>query len=235
MTPHLRRTSVVSELSSISTLVDRFPTFRTSTPKHNFIRKMRFTWAGAARQVVVTGEFDNWCATRHIMRPTFRNSSQCRPFEEFELTISIDIRPLLDGAVSNIQFKFVVDGQWHCSPDYPKTISPADGFTNNFVDLEWFSNYDVEDSYSDSPSARLLSALRMRIPYEDDFKVLVMKRPVSTFWYSEDWISTSVWLERTVLRCRLHGEDTYTSQRAYCSSLLHVVSSFFSFRVRTKD
>lgn len=78
-----------------------------------------FEWPAGPKEVVVTGEFDNWKGSL----PLLRSSSGA-----FELTFPVKIPADKD----RVFFKFIVDGNWVTSDAYSKG-SDANGIENNFV------------------------------------------------------------------------------------------------------
>jgi hypothetical protein len=68
--------------------------------------------------VIVTGDFDDW-SQRTIMS---RDSST----GHFKAMISLDPH-------RKWVFKFVVDGVWRCSLDYPSGMDHASGHVNNVI------------------------------------------------------------------------------------------------------
>lgn len=81
-----------------------------------------FVWRNGGKRVILTGAFDNWQIKEdHIMtaRPGEGVHKICIPLDPNQAW----------------QFKFVVDGQWRCSLDYP-TICDPNGNTNNLLHPE---------------------------------------------------------------------------------------------------
>lgn len=78
-----------------------------------------FEWPAGPKEVVVTGEFDNWKGSL----PLLRSSSGA-----FELTFPVKIPADKD----RVFFKFIVDGNWVTSDAYSKG-SDANGIENNFI------------------------------------------------------------------------------------------------------
>lgn len=82
------------------------------TKKHEFI------WRYGGKQVILTGNWDNWAASGQPMR--YHADSGV-----FKCVLDLD--PTVAW-----QFKFVVDGIWRCSLDFP-TCCDAQGNANNVL------------------------------------------------------------------------------------------------------
>jgi 5'-AMP-activated protein kinase regulatory beta subunit len=81
-----------------------------------------FVWRHGGRCVIITGNFDNWAAyAEHSMHPSQDTGIH-------KLCIALD-------PSKEWQFKFVVDGVWRCSLDYPTFKDPS-GNTNNILYAE---------------------------------------------------------------------------------------------------
>ncbi|KAI8801647.1 hypothetical protein BJ742DRAFT_836208 [Cladochytrium replicatum] len=79
-----------------------------------------FEWNYGGTSVYLTGEFDNW-GISIPMRPVPRHNGE----SVFSAKIDLD-------RSKQWMFKFVVDGVWRCSYDYP-TTSETGGFVNNVL------------------------------------------------------------------------------------------------------
>ncbi|KAJ3163598.1 hypothetical protein HDU86_000181 [Geranomyces michiganensis] len=104
------------------------PTFIAipSPPRHhtnyriNTIQLFTFRWHhSAAKNVILTGTFDNWSQSITLPR-----DPQCA--DEFCITLALD-------RLLRHEFKFVVDGEWRCSHAF-KTTFDASGFVNNVIE-----------------------------------------------------------------------------------------------------
>lgn len=76
-----------------------------------------FVWRHGGKSVYITGTFDGWSGKEHQMSMT--------PDGVYKECIPLDPN-------KQWQFKFVVDGVWRCSLDYP-TIKDRTGNTNNVL------------------------------------------------------------------------------------------------------
>ncbi|KAF9968647.1 hypothetical protein BGZ70_000964 [Mortierella alpina] len=76
----------------------------------------RFQWRQGGTNVVVTGTFDDWQQSIKLKRTRG---------EHFEATVDLD-------RSKTILFKFVVDGQWHCSDEFA-TEADHSGNQNNIL------------------------------------------------------------------------------------------------------
>ena len=82
------------------------------------IRETDIVWRcdGAAKNVIVTGDFDSW--------------SQSVPMELqdkfWRAKVSLD-------KMQGTQFKFLVDGEWRCSQDYPTVTDKLGNVNNKFI------------------------------------------------------------------------------------------------------
>ena len=79
----------------------------------------KFVWKYGGNKVTITGTFlNNWTSFIEMVKNPDNNF--------FEIIINL---PRIKH-----QFKFVIDGNWRCSPDYPQ-INDGQGNTNNEIDL----------------------------------------------------------------------------------------------------
>lgn len=90
----------------------------------------KFEWKEGGTEVQISGSFLNNWNEKKIMKKNINTG-----FFEIILNISKSVH----------QFKFIVDNQWVCSPNYT-TINEKNN-TNNIIDL---TNYNPSDKYSDN-------------------------------------------------------------------------------------
>ncbi|SSD58594.1 uncharacterized protein SCODWIG_00355 [Saccharomycodes ludwigii] len=83
-----------------------------------------FTWPSGPKEVVVTGDFDNWKGTLPLVK---------LPGNE-GFTLTVPIQPSKKTS-EKLYFKFIVDGVWSTSNNYGLEAN-AEGITNNFIDLD---------------------------------------------------------------------------------------------------
>eukprot|EP00158_Paraphelidium_tribonemae_P001270 Partr_v1_DN24184_c0_g1_i3_m70949 putative Protein kinase, AMP-activated, beta len=76
-------------------------------------------WHHGGKNVVVTGSFDNWKQSVRMTRQGGKTS------DEFLATVSLEPH-------QRVSFKFVVDGVWRCSGEFP-TESDQHGNVNNWL------------------------------------------------------------------------------------------------------
>ena len=91
----------------------------------------KFEWKGEAKDVILTGDFDNW-QTKIIMKKNEKTGY-------FEAIVPLERK--------KNNFKFIVDGIWACSDLYPSNHDKA-GNLNNFVTLENY--YPPKDLFQKS-------------------------------------------------------------------------------------
>jgi 1,4-alpha-glucan branching enzyme len=81
----------------------------------------KFVWKSGEEEitnVLISGTFNQWSEKLELHKN-----------EEGNWEIEIEIPP------SVIQFKFIIDGEYECSNDYP-TIITWDGFQNNTIEIK---------------------------------------------------------------------------------------------------
>lgn len=76
-----------------------------------------FRWPGLAETVYVSGSYDGW----KQKTPLTKSSS--------------DFYTIVEVPLGTHQYKFLVDGQWHCSPKEPK-ICHESGASNNVITIK---------------------------------------------------------------------------------------------------
>ncbi|CAG8456367.1 9112_t:CDS:2 [Diversispora eburnea] len=100
------------------------PPFERKTTNNNNIDPdskiipIEFHWRHGGNKVFVTGDFDNWQATKHEMH---RKPGT----DDFVAIVDIDL-------TKQHQFKFVVDGSWHFNGDLPTHCDEC-GNVNNVI------------------------------------------------------------------------------------------------------
>lgn len=92
----------------------------TSTENNTTIKPHEFLWRYGGHKVILTGDFDNWQCTHSMTHFSPTIDEECH-----KIIINLD-------AKKTWQFKFVVDGIWRCSMDFPTVIDPA-GNVNNIL------------------------------------------------------------------------------------------------------
>lgn len=79
-----------------------------------------FEWPAGPKEVIVTGEFDDWKGTLPLVKSTTG---------AFELTFPVKIPEDKD----KVFFKFIVDGDWVTSDAYNKGYDEQSGIENNYI------------------------------------------------------------------------------------------------------
>ena len=88
----------------------------------------KFVWKNGGNKVTITGSFlNNWTSFIEMVKNPENNF--------FEINFNL---PRIKH-----QFKFIIDGNWRCSSDYPQ-INDGQGNTNNEIDLSNFVNPEIE-------------------------------------------------------------------------------------------
>ena len=88
----------------------------------------KFVWKNGGNKVTITGSFlNNWTNFIEMVKNPENNF--------FEINFNL---PRIKH-----QFKFIIDGNWRCSSDYPQ-INDGQGNTNNEIDLSNFVNPEIE-------------------------------------------------------------------------------------------
>ncbi|SCU93051.1 LAFA_0F14422g1_1 [Lachancea sp. 'fantastica'] len=85
-----------------------------------------FKWPKGPNEVLLTGDFDNWSGSL----PLVKNALQ----GDFAITMPISGTP-----EEKFRFKFIVDGDWQTSNEFP-TETSRDGIVNNSVSVAWFAS-----------------------------------------------------------------------------------------------
>lgn len=86
-------------------------------------KEIEFVWKyGGRRQVSIMGDFDNWLAGKKMVQTPDEGPGVWK----VQITVRKNQKKIL--------FKFVVDGVWRCSLDFP-TQTDSDGNVNNFLEL----------------------------------------------------------------------------------------------------
>ncbi|KAL6948543.1 hypothetical protein ACO0QE_001011 [Hanseniaspora vineae] len=85
-----------------------------------------FTYPAGPNEVIVTGDFDLWRQSLPLVKQIDG---------AFSLTMPIPVKSLRDG--NRLYFKYVVDGKWTISSDYPKASSSEDSsIFNNYIEID---------------------------------------------------------------------------------------------------
>ncbi|CCD25649.1 Mdg1p NDAI_0F03310 [Naumovozyma dairenensis CBS 421] len=95
----------------------------------SIIIEFPFVWSeGHPKEVTVTGPFDDWKGSIHMIKDELTGS--------FSAEFPIEI----DGRDGTFIFKFIVDGHWLINPVY-KSIYDDNGNQNNYISIEDVENY----------------------------------------------------------------------------------------------
>ena len=85
-----------------------------------------FIYPAGPNEVIVTGDFDLWRQSLPMVKQIDGT---------FSLTMPIPVKSLKDG--NRLYFKYVVDGEWVTSSDYPKASSTEDAsIVNNYIEID---------------------------------------------------------------------------------------------------
>lgn len=91
--------------------------------KEEDYKEIEFVWKyGGRRQVSIMGDFDNWSTGKKMVQTPDEGPGVWK----VQITVRKNQKKIL--------FKFVVDGVWRCSLDFP-TQTDSDGNVNNFLEL----------------------------------------------------------------------------------------------------
>lgn len=85
-----------------------------------------FKWPAGPKDVIITGDFDNWKGTMPLVKS---------PKGDFSLTM-----PIEQTSNDKFHFKFIVDGEWKLSNSYDKEAA-ADGIENNYLVISSLPSY----------------------------------------------------------------------------------------------
>ena len=84
--------------------------------------KVQFVWKNTDQSninnVLISGSYDGW-----------REKSALHKLENGDWEVELELQP------GEIQFKFIVDGEYECSPDYEKAAT-IEGYENNYRKIE---------------------------------------------------------------------------------------------------
>jgi 1,4-alpha-glucan branching enzyme len=115
---HLRDKTADAKSARASTEMNTKPQATNANANANSEIAREFVWKGAAKEVRVAGSFNNW--TPSVLLSRSNGGDSCIHSVSFRVPKQA------------VQFKFVVDGEWKCSLDYP-TCLDSNGNTNNVL------------------------------------------------------------------------------------------------------
>lgn len=137
--------------------VDHYQRPRSNTVTHSPVQAEKrlptvFRWEGIAKEVCLSGSFNNWKTKIPLAKSTVRQTDRNRQKQESEG--NGDFFTILDLPEGEHQYKFYVDGQWVHDPNEP-TVPNAMGTLNNIVlvsksDFEVFEALAIDSENSSS-------------------------------------------------------------------------------------